>query len=62
MDKIEPDDIFEAISSEPTWIHCHPGKLDECMKIFGWSEDDVIIEYIESDDGEHYYCSVRRKE
>ena len=60
MDKIEADDIFEAAFSEPRWVHVHPDKVDAAMAIFGWSEDDVIIEYIESDDGEHYYVSIRR--
>ena len=59
MDKIELDDVFEvASSSEPTWIHCHPDKLGEAIKLMG---GNVIVEYIESDDGEHYFCSVRKK-
>ena len=60
MDKIETDDVFEMMS-DWSWVHCHPDKVDEIMVLLGWSDDDVIIEYIESDDGEHYFCSVRRK-
>jgi len=61
MDKIEPEDISEVMYKEPRWLHCHPDKVDSVMAIFGWSEDDVIIEYIESADGEHYFASIRRK-
>ena len=60
-DTIDPFDITQGITfDEPRWFHCHPDKVDEVMKIAGWSADEVIIEYIEADDGEHYYCSIRR--
>jgi hypothetical protein len=63
MDEIEPDDIFEVAYTEPSWIHCHPDKVDAVLEIFGWSEDDVDIwqEYPAVYDGGKFYCSIRKR-
>ena len=63
MDKIEPDDVFEAISSEPTWIHCHPDRVDVVLAILGWSRDDVDIwqEFPAVHADGKFYCSMRKK-
>jgi len=63
MCEIGPDDIAEMVSKEPSWIHCHPDKVDSVLAIFGWSEDDVIItqEFPAMYDGGKYYCSIRKK-
>lgn len=57
MKKIRPDDITYLWMGKPNIIHCHPDKLDVVKELMG---GDVTVEYIESDDGEHYFCSVRR--
>lgn len=64
MDKIEPEDIISLFCSRDVdgpvsgWFHCHPDVLEEVKALMG---GDVIVEYIASDDGEKYFCSIRRK-
>jgi len=57
------DDIFKVANQEPSWIHCHPDKVDNVLRIFGWSRDDVVIEqeFPACHSGGKFYCSIWKK-
>ena len=63
MGKIEADDVFEVMETEPRWIHCHPDAVEAVLGIFGWDREDVDIwqEFPAVHADGKYYCSIWRK-